>query len=381
MNLYLPTYEECLQICKENGELKFYEIKTEIEGYKISFFNYRICSFSDLNNPIKSNENINAFELRGLTFVFNKDGSLFKRFLLMNKFFNINQTPCSMYSILKNLEIDNVYIKEDGSIVSFIMTPDKIYAKSKMAFISEQSVEVQNIFDNNIILQNFVRNMLENDIIPIFEFVSPRNRIDLQYDNTELILLRLRCNKTGKYLKFEDFDTTGIKTAVSIDIKNIDELISLTSSIRDIEGWVVQFTNGKMVKIKGEHYCALHGVLTESLNRENDIIELILDNKIDDVLGQLDEKDSRRKNVNQIIDIINNEIKLLENNTNNLLDKYNGDIKEFALNYKNHDFFHLSISKINGKDLYTNIVLRIKKETSHLKQARNWLNKRNWFKI
>ena len=71
MNLYLPTYEECLQICKENGELKFYEIKTEINGYSICQFNYRICSFSDLNNPIKSNDKINAFELRGLTFIFN----------------------------------------------------------------------------------------------------------------------------------------------------------------------------------------------------------------------------------------------------------------------------------------------------------------------
>ena len=381
MGYYLPTYEECVKICEEKGDLKFYEIKTELDGYPVSMFNYRLIQYGDFfDKDSNGNEIKNYLELRGLCFVFNKDGSLFKRYILLDKFFNVDQTPCSMYSIVKNFEVDNVYVKEDGSVLNFIGTPEKIYAKSKMSFASEQAKEAQDIFDADVNLQNFVRTMLEKDIMPIFEFVSPRNRIVLQYDKTELILLRLRCNKTGEYLNLEDFNTTGIKTAVSVGIKTLDELIALKGEIKDIEGWIVQFTNGKMVKVKGEHYCALHGVLTESLNRENDIIALVLDNKIDDVLGQLAENDSRRINVNQIVDIVNFEMKKLKNDTSDLLKHFNGVKKDFAITYNKNKNFPLAMSKINGKDLLKNIELQIRKETNHLLEARNWLEKRGWEK-
>ena len=377
---YLPSYEECKAMCDAHGELVFYEAKTELDGYNISCFNYRLANFKHFIEPLEGTD-VRGNEMRGITFVFNTDGSLYKRYILLDKFFNVDQTPCSMYSIVKNFEVDNVYIKEDGSVVNFIMLPNgNIYAKSKMSFVSEQSNEVQDIFYTNEVLQNFVRTMLINDIMPIFEFVSPRNRVVLQYDKTELILLRLRCNKTGKYLKLEDFDTSGIKTAISVGLKTLDELIALKGEIKDIEGWIVQFTNGKMVKVKGEHYCALHGVLTESLNRENDIIALILDNKIDDVLGQLAENDSRRINVNQIIDIVNFEMTKLKNDTSDLLKHFNGVKKDFAITHNKNKNFSLAMSKINGKDLFKNIEIQIRKETNHLLNARTWLEKRGWVK-
>ena len=377
---YLPSYEECKTMCDTHGELVFYEIKTQLDGYDISCFNYRLANFQHFVEPIKGAD-IRGNEMRGITFVFNMDGSLYKRYILLDKFFNVDQTPCSMYSIVKNFEIDNVYVKEDGSVVNFIMLPNgKIYAKSKMSFISEQAKEVQDLFDNDISLQKFVRSMLEKDIMPVFEFVSPRNRVVLQYDKTELILLRLRCNKTGKYLRLEDFDLEGIRKAVSFEVKKLDDLIALKSEIKDIEGWIVQFTNGKMVKVKGDHYCALHGILTDSLNRENDIISLILDNKIDDVLGQLSENDSRRINVNQIIEIVNFEMNKLKNDTSDLLKHFNGVKKDFAITYNKNKNFPLAMSKINGKDLLKNIELQIKKETHHLLEARNWLEKRGWIK-
>jgi len=47
MNYYLPTYEECVKICEEKGDLKFYEIKTELDGYPVSMFNYRLVQYGD----------------------------------------------------------------------------------------------------------------------------------------------------------------------------------------------------------------------------------------------------------------------------------------------------------------------------------------------
>ena len=100
----IPTYDDCLEICSvENSP--FYESKYLIDGFPISIFNYRLAQFKDFDNPLPNNINIKAFEMRGLTFVFNKDGSLFKRFLLLEKFFNLNQVPNTMYSIVKNYKI------------------------------------------------------------------------------------------------------------------------------------------------------------------------------------------------------------------------------------------------------------------------------------
>jgi hypothetical protein len=38
-----------------------------------------------------------------------------------------------------------------------------------------------------------------------FEYVSPMNRIVLRYLQEELILLRMRDNKTGEYLDLNDY--------------------------------------------------------------------------------------------------------------------------------------------------------------------------------
>ena len=135
-----------------------------------------------------------------------------------------------------------------------------------------------------------------------------------------------------------------------------------------------------MVKVKGTYYLALHGILTDTLNRENDLIGLILDNKIDDVLGQLVENDPKRININQLVEIVNFEIKSLKNDTSDLLKHFNGVKKDFAITYNKDKNFSLAMSKINGKDLFFYINLKIKKETSNLLKAREWLYERNWGK-
>ena len=132
---FLPTYEECRQICDANENFLFYESRTEIDGFLISIFNYRLAQSNNFNQPIPGNSKIKAHELRGLTFVFNKDGSLYKRFLLLDKFWNMNQTECSMYSVVKDYKIKNIYNKEDGSVASFIQLPSASVLRFTRCFV------------------------------------------------------------------------------------------------------------------------------------------------------------------------------------------------------------------------------------------------------
>ena len=86
-NYHLPSYEEAVELC-QYPESPFYETKTEVDGFPVSIFNYRLAQYSDFNTPIESKPELTGFEMRGLTFVFNQDGSLYKRYLLLDKFFN-----------------------------------------------------------------------------------------------------------------------------------------------------------------------------------------------------------------------------------------------------------------------------------------------------
>ena len=104
----IPTYEEALAICQRNPV--FYETKHKVMGYDVSVFNYRLATFDDFRKD-------DAFEMRGLTFVFNSDGTLYKRFLGLHKFFNVNETEITQAHLIKDYEVINVSDKLDGSMI------------------------------------------------------------------------------------------------------------------------------------------------------------------------------------------------------------------------------------------------------------------------
>lgn len=401
---YLPSYQECREICDAHDNFLFYETKHNVDGYDISIFNYRLAHFDQFENPIVEKD-IKAYELRGLTFVWNKDGSLYKRFLLLDKFFNVEQTPCSAYSVLKTYKIKNIFNKEDGSIASFVRLPNgKAIGKSKASFESDQAIAIQKIYDEDERIKEYVDFCLSQDIIPIFEYVSPKNRIVLPYANTELILLRLRDNNTGEYIDVDDHKThlDGITVAESYDDLGLDDLIELAKVEEDKEGWIVQFENGKMAKIKTGWYCDRHKLFTDELNRENIVIKMILDETIDDAIAQLnsdnrsnlavngegDNVDEVVSGINHIINIVNFKMSQMMNDVEELVSNYDGDYKvevekeeinfyarkHFALKFKKDKYFALAMSIINGKkDILEVIKEYIGIKTKNLEMARKWL--------
>ena len=408
-NYSLPTYEEAVELCSYD-ESPFYETKIEVDGFPVSIFNYRLAQYSDFNEPIKSNPNLKAFEMRGLTFVFNKDGSLYNRYVLLEKFFNLNQVPDSMYSVVKNYKIRFVNNKEDGSIASFVKLPNgKVVGKSKMGFDNDQANGINKIYKTNQDVKSFVDWCLNNDIVPIFEYVAPHNRIVLRYSLEELILLRLRDNKTGKHIDIkEHLDKIGsIKIAPFEDDHTLDDLIEKSKTEAEKEGWIVQFDNGHMVKIKTDWYFQRHGLLTNDIYRENIIIGYILDDVIDDILGQIpeDEKEAHLR-IQKIISIVkralNKKVVEIESAYNDFV-KSGSDKKDYALNHRvgNENFPFVmnmdkvqklkSMSKEEILDIYDNMesyeralkrcqpyemaVEWLRDKTKRLEIAREWLEK------
>lgn len=378
---FLPTYEDCRAICDANENFIFFEIKHVIDGYDVSIFNYRLAQPKNFEDPVPGTK-LKAHELRGLTFVFNKDGSLFERFLLMDKFWNMNQSEDSMYSVIKDYKIKTIYNKEDGSIASFIKLPNgKVIAKSKASFESSQAKEIQKIYDRWPNIKKFVDMCLDQDLMPIFEYVSPTNRIVLPYANTDLILLRVRDNKTGVYHDLDEFvdDLDGITVAPTHG-ETLDDLIELKEVTQDKEGWIVQFENGKMVKIKTQWYQDLHKLFTEDINKEHTLVSLILNDTIDDVIAQLPEDDvMNRENINNIIDLLNKDIQSISKEVDYIVGEYKGDKKEFAIRFVKNEYFDIAIGVLfRGKDQMELVKNYILKMCMRQEKAREYLRSIGW---
>ena len=359
----IPTYEQALELCS-GEDAPFYESKMVVDGFNVSVFNYRLAQYKDFANPIPDKPELKGYEMRGLTFVFNEDGSLFNRYVLLEKFFNLNQVPDSLYSVVKNYKIKFVNNKEDGSIASFIKLPNgKIIGKSKMGFDNDQADGINRVYKTNKEVKSLVDWSLDNNIVPVFEYVAPNNRIVLRYPSEELILLRLRDNVTGKHIDIRDhLDKVGtIRVAPFEDeIKDLDQLIELTATQVDKEGSIVtcedEMGRDFFFKIKTPWYMSLHGLLTDDLYREHIIIGYILDDKIDDILGQIpeDEKEAHIR-INKIVDIVKKSISDKVSEIEKDYRQYvsmNISKKDYAINYrKNNPNFGFVMNMVKADDL------------------------------
>jgi len=217
----LPTREECQEIVKNSDA--FYVTEKYLEHQKIEIYDYRMAKLEDF-------EKYNAYELRGLTFIYDVEKNIWNRFILMNKFFNVNQAKGWNQEDLTQ-KITRIQNKEDGSIISFVrFSNDNIRAKSKMSFESEQAQMAQYLFMNNYNIRKFVTNMLNIECTAIFELVGYENQIVIEYDTPyELRLLHIR-DENGNYYPAEKMNNIAkiynIETTEEYNVSLIENIAS-----------------------------------------------------------------------------------------------------------------------------------------------------------
>jgi hypothetical protein len=198
----------------------------------------------------------------------------------------------------------------------------------------------QTYYVRNAELQKFVTDLLKTGFMPIFELIGRKNTIVVDYSNKmnnkdlgfELRLLQIRNNNTGEYI---DIPPTSLPYAERFSkeqypaLYNIDSLNTLAERLEGVEGWVIQFSNGLKVKKKTAWYNRLHGSISEL--REDLIIELILNEQIDDILGMLNEGTEKRQSIEEIIKKVSHEFNHLVVEYKELRRKF---FQDFAENRK-----------------------------------------------
>lgn len=340
---YLPTRDECQSLVQSSEA--FFCTTTIVEGQPVEMYNYRLAGYTDFFPEDGSNWT----ELRGITFVQQADDS-WERNILLNKFFNINQTTGWMYDDVKAKKIARLQYKEDGSVISFVrFNNGNIRAKSKMSFGSPQAVMAQEVFTNNYCVRKLVTVCLNSNMVPIFELVSPDNQIVLEYQETELILLQVRL-ANGNYLTRSKIQSLPLgETRIAKDLPTgledalLDTLLHYKKiDQRAIEGWVVTFEDGQMAKIKTDKYLQLHGLIGPDAFRENLLVQTILDGNIDDVISALvpgAKKDKLIALAAKVEHQFNTLVQEFFTLSHMYVNDYASDRKEFAIAYKARRMF------------------------------------------
>lgn len=272
-------------------------------------------------------------ECRGI--IFNTaTGKIIRR--PFQKFYNINQIEETLEVNLISLmnDIQAIMFKEDGSMMAPFMLNDKVCWGTRKGITDHVS-----LLESDIHLRMYeddIRAILNFGITPMFEYVSPNNKIVLKYKTANLILIGARDMVTGKYVSI--YDPMFANFEKVLNYKNTQSLSELIESIKNatgIEGVVVAFNNGHRVKCKGDEYCFLHRS-NDDVADEKGIWMRILDGTIDDFIPKLD-ADNQLK-----VAIIDAElwplINAYKDHMNGLFDiameNYGGDKKRVALEWK-----------------------------------------------
>ena len=273
-----------------NGRDEF--IVAEKDGYKV--VNYMVAlqeTFPDRSHPDAGL----LRELRGIIFCSDTGKILARR---LHKFFNVNERAETNIAELPWHEEFHIMDKLDGSMITPIKIGDHIRWGTKMG-ITGVSMQAEEFVATRPEYTDLAKFLISINCTPIFEWCSNQQRIVIDHPDDNLILLHIRENVTGKYWPRENVDKLAsfrsiptVRTWSSYDFSST-ELLEYIRGLEDIEGVVIQFHTGDMVKIKSDWYVRIHRA-KEKISDDRRTIECILAGEIDDLLPVLPQGDVDR---------------------------------------------------------------------------------------
>lgn len=222
-------------------------------------------------------------ECRGI--IFNKEGKIMSR--PFHKFFNIGEREETQFNKI-DLSIPHVIMeKMDGSMIRPLIVNGKLRLGTKMG-ITEVSTNAEAwLFQQNKEKREWLEYVATNNITPLFEWISKKNQIVIDYEEEDLVYLGSRNNFSGNYYMEYNPPFNIVQMYGSIQ-NNINEYIANARNQTGREGDIIRFYDGHMFKSKNDWYVRIHKTM-DRIRFDRNIVDLILNEQIDDVKGLLPE--------------------------------------------------------------------------------------------
>ena len=233
-------------------------------------------------------------ECRGIIFD-SKTGEIIRR--PFHKFFNVNEREETQDHVIDLSRPHAILEKLDGSMIApFIVNGQMIWGTKMGA--TDVAKPVEEFVKNNPHYEKVARECIRYNMTPIFEWCSRKQRIVLDYKEDQLILTALRDMHTGEYSRHaalvDNCRDINIPVVRAFEPQSdMKAFLEYVHDLEDLEGFVVRFDDGHMLKLKCHWYLQIHKA-KEAILQDRNIVEIILDEKLDDIKAHLPAEDRDR---------------------------------------------------------------------------------------
>lgn len=297
-----------------------------------------------------------SVECRGIAF--DSSGYIISRPL--HKFFNVGEKEwLAPKKLLDRRDIAAVFEKLDGSMIATAWVDGRLEWRSKKTFTSEVVRLTRKYLEDrdNPGLARFAEEVASQGMTAIFELTHPDASIVVAHDKPNLKLLHVRDNVTGAYVMLDPGHGVhdlvrrhNVPLAPRFDGLGLPDLMASLEGMHNREGYVIQFANGDMVKVKCPWYLRLHRSLT--FLRERDIALLALNEELDDVKSALVEMGVDLAGVNEVEARLKASLTITLDEVESVYERNRHlDRKEFAIANREHPLFGLLMSRYAGKEI------------------------------
>jgi RNA ligase len=163
-------------------------------GYVVNY----MVAMTDTFPAIESKLDSIRRECRGL--LFHKDGRIMSRRL--HKFFNVNERDETQFHGIDWNHPHVILEKLDGSMITPVVTDAGLRWGTKMG-ITDVGMGAELFVAENPQYQELAQWCIDNGKTPIFEWTSRKQRIVIDYEEDNLVLIAVRDNITGEYLPYK----------------------------------------------------------------------------------------------------------------------------------------------------------------------------------
>lgn len=289
-------------------------------------------------NQLSSDMSIDMVqEARGL--ILKKEEEYKVASMRFKKFFNYGEDNAVLLDFDEPVAL---YQKIDGSLLSVfydedtgwhISTSGNIDAfDAPLQFQTNELKTYEDLFKNAI---NFKFEDLNTQFTYIFELISPYNRIVVPYKENTVYLLTIRDNNTLEECDYSTLkelsDKLNCKIPNRMDCYDIQDAINITSQLnkndKHFEGFVLKDCHNNRIKLKSFDYMELFHIKGEGVFGNKKILQLILDEKDDDILANFPEY---KDDFNNVRIRLNAYLEVIREDLNTGLTKCIIDKKTFA---------------------------------------------------